>query len=337
MDGKKKTGDPEFTTESSWELGGDVNHGYFFGSGTDYRESSVLSEFGWNIPSESNGVCGCDGGFVDFDRIGSDLAGSGADGCVSVATSGISTAPPQPMVLVEENSTFASNPSVSSSSSEDLGEKSTASGGSPSTAAAVNPTPSSDTASKAKKKGEKRIRQPRFAFVTKSEIDHLEDGYRWRKYGQKAVKNSPFPRSYYRCTNSKCTVKKRVERSSEDPTVVITTYEGQHSHHSSSSSVGFPCRSGNGLVPQLQLESDSTFSRNASSSNNINNSHDFNYYPRPPLQIITQENCDSIINNKAELPPSENQLGKGGELSHQGKETTSQGLLGDIVPPRMRH
>ncbi|EMS57016.1 putative WRKY transcription factor 57 [Triticum urartu] len=84
------------------------------------------------------------------------------------------------------------------------------------------------------KKGQKRARQQRFAFVTKSEVDHLEDGYRWRKYGQKAVKNSPFPRSYYRCTNSKCTVKKRVERSSEDPSVVITTYEGQHCHHQTS-------------------------------------------------------------------------------------------------------
>ncbi|KAJ6768383.1 WRKY TRANSCRIPTION FACTOR PROTEIN 1-RELATED [Salix koriyanagi] len=51
---------------------------------------------------------------------------------------------------------------------------------------------------KVKKKGQKRIRQPRFAFVTKSEVDHLEDGYRWRKYGQKAVKNSPFP-SRNRC------------------------------------------------------------------------------------------------------------------------------------------
>ncbi|XP_019166378.1 PREDICTED: probable WRKY transcription factor 57 isoform X2 [Ipomoea nil] len=90
--------------------------------------------------------------------------------------------------------------------------------------------------SKVKKKAQKRIRQPRFAFMTKSEVDHLEDGYRWRKYGQKAVKNSPFPRSYYRCTNTKCTVKKRVERSSEDPTIVITTYEGQHCHHT----VGFP-------------------------------------------------------------------------------------------------
>lgn len=25
-------------------------------------------------------------------------------------------------------------------------------------------------------------------------MDNLEDGYRWRKYGQKAVKNSHFPR-----------------------------------------------------------------------------------------------------------------------------------------------
>ncbi|KAG6785974.1 WRKY transcription factor 71 [Populus alba] len=84
--------------------------------------------------------------------------------------------------------------------------------------------------SKTKKK-EKRQKEPRFAFLTKSEIDHLEDGYRWRKYGQKAVKNSPYPRSYYRCTSQKCTVKKRVERSFQDPSVVITTYEGQHNHH----------------------------------------------------------------------------------------------------------
>nr|QBZ39631.1 WRKY DNA-binding protein 71 [Santalum album]QGQ64036.1 WRKY transcription factor 13 [Santalum album] len=84
---------------------------------------------------------------------------------------------------------------------------------------------------KPRTKGEKKQKEPRFAFMTKSEIDHLEDGYRWRKYGQKAVKNSPYPRSYYRCTTQKCTVKKRVERSYEDPSTVITTYEGQHNHH----------------------------------------------------------------------------------------------------------
>ncbi|KAL0399627.1 UNVERIFIED_CONTAM: WRKY transcription factor 28 [Sesamum radiatum] len=87
-------------------------------------------------------------------------------------------------------------------------------------------------AGKTKKEEKKKQGEARFAFKTKSEVDNLEDGYRWRKYGQKAVKNSPFPRSYYRCTSQKCTVKKRIERSHEDPSVVITTYEGQHNHHS---------------------------------------------------------------------------------------------------------
>uniref|UniRef100_A0A5B6ZGU1 Putative WRKY transcription factor 71 n=1 Tax=Davidia involucrata TaxID=16924 RepID=A0A5B6ZGU1_DAVIN len=89
---------------------------------------------------------------------------------------------------------------------------------------------SKKVSTKSKKKSEKKQREPRFAFMTKSEVDHLEDGYRWRKYGQKAVKNSAYPRSYYRCTTQRCTVKKRVERSFQDPSIVITTYEGQHNH-----------------------------------------------------------------------------------------------------------
>ncbi|XP_028066881.1 uncharacterized protein LOC114269718 [Camellia sinensis] len=32
--------------------------------------------------------------------------------------------------------------------------------------------------------------------MTNSEVDHLDDGYRWRKYGQKAVKNCPLPRGF---------------------------------------------------------------------------------------------------------------------------------------------
>lgn len=43
-------------------------------------------------------------------------------------------------------------------------------------------------------KGEKKIRKPKYAFQTRSQVDILDDGYRWRKYGQKAVKNNKFPR-----------------------------------------------------------------------------------------------------------------------------------------------
>ncbi|CAK9161220.1 unnamed protein product [Ilex paraguariensis] len=81
-----------------------------------------------------------------------------------------------------------------------------------------------------KKKGEKKIRKPRFAFQTRSQVDILDDGYRWRKYGQKAVKNNRFPRSYYRCTHQGCNVKKQVQRLTSDESIVVTTYEGMHTH-----------------------------------------------------------------------------------------------------------
>ncbi|XP_031477519.1 probable WRKY transcription factor 43 [Nymphaea colorata] len=72
--------------------------------------------------------------------------------------------------------------------------------------------------------------KPRFAFQTKSANDILDDGYRWRKYGQKTVKNSSYPRSYYRCTHHTCNVKKQVQRLSKDTSIVVTTYEGIHNH-----------------------------------------------------------------------------------------------------------
>jgi len=43
--------------------------------------------------------------------------------------------------------------------------------------------------------GEKKeIKDHKVAFKTKSEVEILDDGYRWRKYGKKMVKNSPNPR-----------------------------------------------------------------------------------------------------------------------------------------------
>nr|WGV38214.1 WRKY [Loropetalum chinense var. rubrum] len=79
-------------------------------------------------------------------------------------------------------------------------------------------------------KARRKVREPRFCFKTLSDVDVLDDGYKWRKYGQKVVKNTQHPRSYYRCTQDNCRVKKRVERLAEDPRMVITTYEGRHVH-----------------------------------------------------------------------------------------------------------
>ncbi|KAL0330022.1 UNVERIFIED_CONTAM: putative WRKY transcription factor 56 [Sesamum radiatum] len=40
----------------------------------------------------------------------------------------------------------------------------------------------------------KKYVPPRVAFHTRSAEDILDDGYKWRKYGQKSVKNSVHPR-----------------------------------------------------------------------------------------------------------------------------------------------
>ncbi|XP_047321207.1 probable WRKY transcription factor 57, partial [Impatiens glandulifera] len=171
--------------------------------------------------------------------------------------------------------------------------------------------------SKIKKKGQKRIRQPRFAFMTKSEVDHLEDGYRWRKYGQKAVKNSPFPRSYYRCTNSKCTVKKMVERSSEDPTIVITTYEGQHCHHS----IGFP-RGGfiaHDSLYASQMHHPSAFQFHYP-TNQISQQGSSSLSHSPRSKLVTWPDHDQSYPQ-----PNPDQL------------PMDEGLLADIMPPEMRN
>ncbi|XP_078437041.1 uncharacterized protein LOC144707698 isoform X3 [Wolffia australiana] len=57
------------------------------------------------------------------------------------------------------------------------------------------------------------------------------DLWAWRKYGQKPIKGSPYPRGYYRCSSSKqCSARKQVEKSRSDPTMLVITYTSEHNH-----------------------------------------------------------------------------------------------------------
>ncbi|KAE8661440.1 UDP-glucose 6-dehydrogenase-like isoform 1 [Hibiscus syriacus] len=298
----------EFTSESSWTLSGEgpdsvsnsVN--YFF----DMESTSILSEFGWDLPPDHAVEFGR---FAEFNRTEAmpELAGnfSGSQSCAAAddhgaRCSGSGTAS-NPGGSADVST---SNPLVSSSSSEDPPDKSTGSGGKP-----------PEIPSKVRKKGQKRIRQPRFAFMTKSEVDHLEDGYRWRKYGQKAVKNSPFPRSYYSCTNSKCTVKKRVERSCEDPTIVITTYEGQHCHHS----VAFP-RGG-------------FISHEAAFTGQLTPAVSQFHHPGEQLHREIPPSTTQSQSHQSPIDAGESRS----EPEPTSEPPTDEGLLGDIVPPGIRY
>ncbi|KAL3844492.1 hypothetical protein ACJIZ3_001895 [Penstemon smallii] len=58
-----------------------------------------------------------------------------------------------------------------------------------------------------------------------------DDGYSWRKYGQKDILGAKYPRSYYRCTYrmvQNCWANKQVQRSDDDPTIFEITYKGTH-------------------------------------------------------------------------------------------------------------
>ncbi|KAF9683771.1 hypothetical protein SADUNF_Sadunf04G0049000 [Salix dunnii] len=76
-----------------------------------------------------------------------------------------------------------------------------------------------------KKSNQKRL----ISHVTAEILSN--DVWAWRKYGQKPIKGSPYPRNYYRCSSSKgCAARKQVEKSNTDPNMFIVCYTGDHTH-----------------------------------------------------------------------------------------------------------
>ncbi|KAG0468036.1 hypothetical protein HPP92_017364 [Vanilla planifolia] len=59
----------------------------------------------------------------------------------------------------------------------------------------------------------------------------VNDGHSWRKYGQKDIFGSKFPRNYYRCTykfDRDCKASRQVQKSEDDPSLYVITYFGEH-------------------------------------------------------------------------------------------------------------
>ncbi|CAH2078167.1 unnamed protein product [Thlaspi arvense] len=76
----------------------------------------------------------------------------------------------------------------------------------------------------------KKNQQKRVVEQVKEE-NLLSDAWAWRKYGQKPIKGSPYPRSYYRCSSSKgCLARKQVERNPQNPEKFTITYTNEHNH-----------------------------------------------------------------------------------------------------------
>ncbi|CAN6826607.1 unnamed protein product [Brassica oleracea] len=82
------------------------------------------------------------------------------------------------------------------------------------------------------KKRKHRVRRSiRVPAISNKVADIPPDDYSWRKYGQKPIKGSPYPRGYYKCSSMRgCPARKHVERCLEDPAMLIVTYEAEHSH-----------------------------------------------------------------------------------------------------------
>ncbi|KAI3693649.1 hypothetical protein L1987_76597 [Smallanthus sonchifolius] len=77
----------------------------------------------------------------------------------------------------------------------------------------------------------KRKNQQKRVVVQVTADGLSSDPWAWRKYGQKPIKGSIYPRSYYRCSSSKsCMARRQVEQSCTDSSIYILTYTADHNH-----------------------------------------------------------------------------------------------------------
>ncbi|XP_061339193.1 WRKY transcription factor 55 [Gastrolobium bilobum] len=100
----------------------------------------------------------------------------------------------------------------------------------------IEASPSRQRKSSRKNDPEKKTMMIPAPLVGNTEMPR-EDGFTWRKYGQKEILGKKYPRGYFRCTHQKlygCPAKKQVQRLNDNPNIFEVTYRGEHTCYMSS-------------------------------------------------------------------------------------------------------
>ncbi|KAJ8478045.1 hypothetical protein OPV22_021772 [Ensete ventricosum] len=129
-----------------------------------------------------------------------------------------------------------------------------------------------------------------------------EDGFTWRKYGQKNIYGAKHSRSYYRCIHKHgqgCQATKQVQRTEQDDSTFAITYMGEHT-----------CTDATKPHDQPAPHDISSGSNTAGAANDLRATP-----PSSDLGNPKQECKEEVISNKSLSPPSSSQLLKLPELS----------------------
>ncbi|XVF65954.1 hypothetical protein PTKIN_Ptkin09bG0292400 [Pterospermum kingtungense] len=129
----------------------------------------------------------------------------------------------------------------------------------------------------------------------------VDDGYAWRKYGQKAILKANHPRNYYRCTHKSdqgCQATKQVQQIEDDPPKYRTIYFGHHT-----------CKN---LLKASQLILNSTSNgssillsfANNNNNNNLTNKHDDDIPFFNSFQSVKQESNEENMPSDITYNPS---------------------------------
>lgn len=149
----------------------------------------------------------------------------------------------------------------------------------------------------------------------------VEDGHQWRKYGQKKILHTDFPRNYYRCTHKHdqgCKATKQVQQIQEDPPLYKTTYYGHHTCRILQSSeiiMDSPCDQSS-----MFLSFDNSFPTPAKQDCPFLSSS----YPSTSSSSVKREDCKEEI---VHPPPSSNDYLSGLTFDDPEKDVTLSSTL----------